>query len=308
MARRRSTRRRSLRSFGAVLVNAGGPRRRRRKNPPLSRTSVKGRTARATRKIRKAYTSKYKTEVSKYTRKGKSVRAHRRRRGIKGRRRKVHAWDYKRGVMRSSSKSSGIRRSRKARRNPAPVSRRRITRRRRSRARKNPAFLRGFQAQLKRIPVLGKFVLAPAVGLAPHAALGGLGAVEMAIQLEKSDLLSKIPVVGEFLKSNPHWFYAASGLTAALLVNLAHETVLKGKLDKSTSDSLQAALAAAGCGVGYFIWRQNNSLFGAVTLGQLSAGYAPVGAIAMSGPGAYGEGPAYTVSPMGGAMGAVVLG
>jgi hypothetical protein len=320
--RRRSTRRRSLRSFGAVLVNAGGPRRRRkRKNPPQSgsaafKRSVKGRTAKGTRSARKAWRKKYSTTVSKYTRKGRTVRAHARRKGKKGTRRKVHAWNYKKGRMRLSRKGRALRRRRKARRNPAPkVVRRRkarssvrsvVRRRRKSHksARRNPAIVSGLQRQLKKIPVLGKHVLAPAVGLIPHAAVGAVGAVETAFMLQNTAAF-KESAVGQFFADKPHLFYAASGITAALLAQL-----LPAKLiSDSEKGKLQAALAASGFGAGYLLWRQSGgSLLGAVTLGQLSAGYAPVGALAMSGPGGYGEGPAYTVSPLGSPMGAVVLG
>jgi hypothetical protein len=338
MARRRAsrTKKRSLRSFGAVLVNAGGARRRRR-NPPRA-TSIKVRGGRKhTTKVRKSWRNKYATNVKSYTRKSsKPVRAHARRKGKKGTRRSVHKWNYKKGRY-SRSRLRAIKRRRKAKRNPrrsrsirktiarrrkAPARRRKTTRRRKARsnprrrvitrsrkrkgskrksskrrARRNPAFLSGIQKFAKKIPLVGGLA-AKTIGFAPHMAVAALS-IEAPLQLLAMPAFAESKI-GAWFAARPHAALAASGI----LMALGAQYIPSKFVSAPAKQKMAIALSSAGAGAAYLSWRQNGgSIFGAVTLGALDMGAVTLGATT-----SYGEGPAYTVSPMGGGYGAVVLG
>lgn len=308
--RRRSTRRRSLRSFGAVLVNPG--KRRRRRNPPLGRkaaqyTSGGLRFANFPVRIPKSGKS--------YTRAGKPVRAYRRRKAAKTRRpviRGIYKTTKRKSTRRKSAQRSLPMKSNPRRRRRVSMRRRRPSvlrqsRRKSRRARRNPAFISTIQSSLRKIPVVGG-VSAKVVGFAPHAIIGA-AAVEVPLQIQKMDWWATSRV-GAWFADKPEWLFVASGAALALLTQYLPANIASA----ATKQRVAIAVAAAGAGAGWLKYSETKRDMGALTLGALSAGYTPIGALPagygppMGAVGAYGEGPAYTVSPMGSSYGAVVLG
>lgn len=320
MARRRRTVRRSLRSFGAVLVNPRrrSSRRRTRRNPPAS----------------KAYASHFPVLVPASSKRG-GVRAYRRRKpmklrgALKGKRRIPAAWRYgknKKAAGRPASRRArsvfkryglvnprrrrGARRSFRrvsrrfrARRNPSLVSisrrkARRNGRRRFGAIRRNPAFVSKLTSPIQRIarkiPVVGA-PLAVIVGQAPHAAIGAV-ALEPALFLaSKATQMLAGNRAGAWLATNPHFALLGSAAVVSQVARLAVK-------DAGAKDRISLAILSAGAGAAYILWKTG------ISAPASSLGAVTLGAIGMDGVGAYGEGPAYTVSPMGGAYGAVILG
>jgi hypothetical protein len=152
----------------------------------------------------------------------------------------------------------------------------------------------------------------------------GAFSVEAPIQLLQMQWFNESKIGGFFVK-RPHWLYASSGALVALLI----QAVPKKWASEGTKQRAAIAVASAGAGAGYLNWRmaggalpgmapttapveavvEGAETIGALTLGALTLGQLELGALELGAVNSYGEGPAYTVSPMGGgSLGAVILG
>lgn len=160
---------------------------------------------------------------------------------------------------------------------------------------------------LRKIPFIGGS-LASSVVVAPIGIIGGL-AVEIPIQL--AGFIKDWDFVPAIFKESQPVFLATTSLLAAPLVAM----VMPGSPE--TKRAAGIAVAAAGCGAAYYVWRTDAAAMQQMVTGEADA-VSGLGAITVNGLGALGMGPAYSVGPdtMGalavnpsyGGYGAVVVG
>jgi len=304
------SRRRRVRTVGAVIVNP--PRRRSRKAGSAKRRTAAKKAAR-TRKANKAKRSRAakKGALKRRRNPGRKRRIVRRRKTTARRRNPSRR---RRSTKRSRAAKKGWR-SRARRKNPGR--KRRIVRRRKTYRRRNPSgMFSGLQSSLRKIPFIGA-PLAIVLGTVPFAVPAAL-AVELPLQATTMIAQYDLGPLN-FMKGSVAAYYATMGAVGAAL---AHWLV-PGTAETKTKAAI--AVASSFWGVAYYKMRESMmaNAAGASTIEEQIAPAVPIeglGALVMSSRGSYGAlavggqsmgmAPAYTVGPQGygSPMGAVVIG